>query len=78
QSFFLPLFSSEDTKSALTELQMQVDAHMSQFMSLRGAFRPCAGTIFINRIAAGHLLNLAQMNVTEDIRPIFSRYLYEE
>lgn len=77
ESFFLPLLQEDDIAGAISDIQEQLEMHMSQFIAMRGVFRPCAATIFINRIAAGHLLNLAQMNVTEDIRPLFSRYLYE-
>lgn len=78
ESFFLPLLQGADIKPAIDEIQLQIESHMAQFMSMRGVFKPSAATLFINRIATGHLLNLSQMNMTEDIRPLFSRYLYEQ
>ncbi len=78
ESFFRPIFDNTDMPSILDELQRQVESHMSQFQSLRGEFKPCAETIFINRIMGGHLLNLSQMQIDIDLRPLFSSYLYEQ
>ena len=75
-SFFVPFLQQTNMAEILAQLHQQIDAHMSQFLSLRGVFKPCAETLFINRIMGAHVLNLAQMQISVDLRPLFSRYFY--
>ena len=77
RAFLEPLLAGVSMDKVIPVLQQEIEAHMSQFLSLRGVFKPSAATLFINRIASGHLLNLSMMSITLDLRPIFSRYLYE-
>jgi len=77
QCFFQPILEENNLVDILARLQVEIEAHMAQFQSMRGVFKPCAITIFINRILGGHLLNLAQMGATCDLKPLFADYFYE-
>ena len=76
QCFFLPFIQETDMSQVLANLQQEIDKHMQQFIAMRGVFKPCAETIFINRIMGAHVLNLAQLGISVDLRPLFSRYFY--
>jgi predicted unusual protein kinase regulating ubiquinone biosynthesis (AarF/ABC1/UbiB family) len=62
----------------MAQVKVAVEDEMPLILELRQHFKPCADTIFINRIASGHLLNLAQMGANFDIKPLILSQLFEE
>lgn len=78
KDLFLPALEEAEADKAIHRIQDGVKAHMDDFMAYRGVFQPCAETIFLNRIIGGHFLNLAQMGVDADLKPLIRSYIFEE
>jgi predicted unusual protein kinase regulating ubiquinone biosynthesis (AarF/ABC1/UbiB family) len=74
--FVLPLIEECDASKAIMRIQQAMNAHMEEFVRLRGVFQPSVETLFLNRIIAGHFLNLAQMGVNVDLKPIIYEHLF--
>jgi predicted unusual protein kinase regulating ubiquinone biosynthesis (AarF/ABC1/UbiB family) len=75
--FFKPLLEETYFDKLLGQLKERVGEHMDEFMAVRERFKPCADTIFLNRVLGGHLLNLAQMQADFDIKPLVLEQLFE-
>ena len=78
EDLFLPALEEAEADKAIERIQTGVKAHMDDFMTYRGVFQPCAETLFLNRIIGGHFLNLAQMGVDADLKPLILSYIFEE
>lgn len=74
----LPALEEADAGKAITKIQAGVKEHMNEFMQYRGVFQPCAETLFLNRVIGGHFLNLAQMGVDVDLKPLVRSYIFAE
>ncbi len=77
-SFITPLLEETSATKAVERVQSQVTQHIPEFHRYRTHFRPCADTIFLNRVLSGHFLNLAQMKVDMDMKPLIKSMLFEE
>ena len=78
EDLFLPALEEAQAGKAIVRIQQGVKKHMDDVMKYRGVFQPCAQTIFLNRIISGHFLNLAQMGIDIDLKPLISSYIFEE
>lgn len=78
EAFFKPLLSETYFDQLLALFKDKLQDHMDEFMSVRERFKPCADTIFINRVLGGHLLNLAEMQADFDIKPLVLEQLFEQ
>ncbi len=74
----LPALEEESADKAIVKIQQGIQKHSHDFLAYRDAFKPCAETLFINRIIGGHFLNLAQMGVDTDLKPLVRSYIFEE
>lgn len=78
EKFTVAVLEQNNFEQLMLQLKQGIEQEMPNFMALRQAFKPCANTIFINRIAAGHLLNLAQMGAKFDIKPLVLELLFDD
>lgn len=78
EDLVLPALEEDNAGRAITRIQAGVKKHMESFMAMRGVFQPCAATIYLNRVIGGHFLNLAQMDVNVDLKPVFRRHVFGE
>lgn len=78
EKFTKAVLEQQNFEQLMLQLKQAIEQEMPNFMALRQSFKPCANTIFINRIAAGHLLNLAQMGAEFDIKPMVLALLFDE
>jgi predicted unusual protein kinase regulating ubiquinone biosynthesis (AarF/ABC1/UbiB family) len=77
KAFILPILEEPDVNKLVTTIQAEINAHMEEFIQLRGTFQPSVETLFLNRIIVGHFLNLVQMGVDIDLKPIVYAHLFE-
>ena len=78
EAFFKPLLDETHFDSLLALFKDRLAEHMEEFMSVREQFKPCADTIFLNRVLGGHLLNLAEVQADFDIKPLLLQQLFEQ
>ncbi len=78
EDLLLPALEEAEADKAIARIQNGVKVHMDDFMTYRGVFQPCAETLYLNRIIGGHFLNLAQMGVDADLKPLIRSYIFEE
>lgn len=76
--FIVPLLEEPHAGKAIVRVQAAINAHMEEFIRVRSAFQPSVETLFLNRIIVGHFLNLAQMGVDVDLKPIVYEHLFDE
>jgi predicted unusual protein kinase regulating ubiquinone biosynthesis (AarF/ABC1/UbiB family) len=76
--FVEPVLQETDLAVMTERIRDGVGRHVDTFLALRGRFRPSAATIFLNRVLTGHLLNLAQIGVDVDLKPVVLSHLFEE
>ncbi|CAA0079896.1 putative protein [BD1-7 clade bacterium] len=77
-TFITPLLEESSASRAIERVQSQITAHIPEFHRYRTQFRPCADTMFLNRVLSGHFLNLAQMKVDMDMKPLIKSMLFED
>ena len=78
EDLLLPALEENSADKAIVKIQQGLKDNMDDFMAYRGSFKPCAETLFLNRIIGGHFLNLAQMGVDADLKPLVRSYIFEE
>ena len=78
QDFLEPVLSDNRPHKVMEQIQPAIRRNMPEFFALRGAFQPSVATLFLNRVIGGHFLNLAQMEVDVDFKPIILAHVFEE
>ena len=76
--FIIPVMEEPDAGQAIIKIQSAIKVHLDEFFRLRGVFQPNVETLYLNRIIGGHFLNLAQMGVDVDLKPIVYEHLFED
>lgn len=76
--FILPALEEVRPAMVMQRIQPAIKKHMMDAIALRGAFQPSTATLFINRVLGGHFLNLVQMDIDVDIKPVLLSHLFEE
>lgn len=76
--FIAPALKETRLEQLLAEVQPKIRQRMGEFMALRGAFQPSSATLFLNRVIGGHLLNMAQMGVDVDLKPVILSHVFEQ
>ena len=76
--FVVPVLEEPELKTIVNKIQQGIKKHMTTFIRLRGSFQLSADTLFLNRVLSGHFLNLAQMGVDIDLKPIVLDHLFDD
>jgi predicted unusual protein kinase regulating ubiquinone biosynthesis (AarF/ABC1/UbiB family) len=76
--FIRPVMEEPNAGKAIQRIQQAINQHMEEFIRIRGVMQPSVETLFLNRIIGGHFLNLAQMGVDVDLKPVVYSHLFEE
>ena len=76
--FIAPALQETCLDTLLAEAQPKIRQQMPQWFALRAAFQPNAATMFLNRVIGGHLLNLAQLGVDADLKPVILSHVFDE
>lgn len=76
--FVMPVLEEPELTAIIDKIQEGIKKHMNCFISLRGSFQLSADTLFLNRVLSGHFLNLAQMGVDIDLKPIVLDHLFDD
>lgn len=76
--FIVPVMQEQDAGKAIAKIQAAITAHMDEFFRLRGVFLPSVDTLYLNRIITGHFLNLVQMGVDVDLKPVVYEHLFDD
>jgi len=78
KDFIVPVMQEPNAGIAIVSIQEAVKNHMDEFIRIRGVMQPSVETLFLNRIIGGHFLNLAQMGVDVDLKPIIYSHLFDD
>ncbi len=78
KDFVIPVLEEPELNSIIEKIQEGIKKHMNTFIKLRGSFQLSADTLFLNRVLSGHFLNLAQMGVNIDLKPIVLDHLFDD
>lgn len=76
--FVIPVLQEPDLLQIIEKVQIGIKQNMELFIRLRGSFQLSADTLFLNRVLSGHFLNLAQMGVDIDLKPIILEHLFDD